>query len=396
MDFHLVIAKLLAWVFLTNISLCWTLEHDILADLQDADHNADHVALLQKGQHMLHRKPNRCALKLQMSAPFGTQCPKAGWIDDMVRADPAPNKYIMDVGCNKGNDLVAWMERFDGSKERLWSAKQWVTHYRKRLGVHYWNCPTESKIRVSTASVNPKVDLAAASQLTGVCVEPMQTNVNLLRNASLQLGYAQKTGSGSFNVVKSALANPAQDETIMFPYGIAGEETVGITTKVGAKAGATSRKVPIPLSTVDRLSAKLGLPRVDILTIDTEGADPDVLRGARSTLASVRYLEFEVHRDLAGTAWKNTTLKSVITGLAGGGFDCYWTGSGGELLSLNKCWFDKYEQGHWGNIACAKKDDVWGKVLVEHSSECCCPVECTGDKIIGQKCWEECQRPIQA
>jgi len=391
MNFRRVVARLLAWVLLTEINLCKTFDHATLADPR----NEDHVSLLQKGQHMLSRKPNRCALKLEKSAPIGTSCPTAKWINAMVLADPAPNKYIMDVGCNKGNDLVTWMQRFDGSKEKLWSARQWVAHYETVLGVHRWNCPVETTIKVSTARVSPKVDPAAAAQLTGVCVEPMQSNINYLRNASLQLGYANHTSSGSFHVVQSALADPAKDETIMFPFGTAGQETVGITTKVSAAAGATSHKVPITLSTVDRLAAKLGLPRVDILTVDTEGADPAVLRGANSTLSSVRYLEFEVHRDLPQTAWENTTLKSVITDLSEGGFDCYWAGESGKLLSLNKCWFDKYEKGYWGNVACAKKHDVWGRVLAEHDSECCCPVQCSGDKAIGQQCWEECHHPLQ-
>jgi len=389
-------AKLLAWALLSNIALCRTFDNAIVADAHNAEHNVDHVTLLQKGQHMLSRKPNRCALRLETSAPKGTECPKTKWIDAMLLADPAPNKYIMDVGCNKGNDLVEWMERFDSSKERLWSTSRWVDHYQTVLGVKRWNCPG-STIKARMATFKPEVDPAAAAQLTGVCVEPMQSNINSLRNASSKLGYAQNTSSGSFRVVQSALADPAKDETIMFPYGFAGAETVGITTKVGTRAGATSQKVPVMLSTVDRLAAKLGLPRVDILTVDTEGADPAVLRGAKSTLASVRYLEFEVHRDIPDTAWRNTTLKSVVADLAGHGFDCYWAGGAGHLLSLNNCWFDKYEKGSWGNVACAKKDDVWGRVLAKHDSECCCPVQCSGNQSLslGKQCWEECQRPLK-
>jgi len=77
--------------------------------------------------------------------------------------------------------------------------------------------------------------------------------------------------------------------------------------------------------TVDNLVKQMNLPRVDILKIDTEGWDPAVLLGAFSTLSSVRYLEFEVHRDLKKTPWHSTKLKLVIDKLHDEKeFECYW------------------------------------------------------------------------
>ena len=66
-------------------------------------------------------------------APWGTNCPmSADWVDAMVLSVPSPDKIIMDVGCNKGNDLVAWMERFDPSRKFNTSAAATAGGTRKR------------------------------------------------------------------------------------------------------------------------------------------------------------------------------------------------------------------------------------------------------------------------
>ena len=45
----------------------------------------------------------------------------------------------------------------------------------------------------------------------------------------------------------------------------------------------------MPKETVDTLVEKLKLPRVDALLVDTEGADPAVLKGSQKTLLSATW-----------------------------------------------------------------------------------------------------------
>jgi len=132
---------------------------------------------------------------------------------------------------------------------------------------------------------------------------------------------------------------------------------------MGFQNASRASHTRVPVKTIDQIVQSLALPRVDILDIDIEGSDAAALAGAAETLKSVRYLQFEVHRNLVGTSWHSTTLHSVVEKLARQGFDCYWTGDDGKLLSLNQCWKDEFETGTWANAACVRQGDPWAQIL---------------------------------
>jgi FkbM family methyltransferase len=46
-----------------------------------------------------------------------------------------------------------------------------------------------------------------------------------------------------------------------------------------------SHKIRLPLTTIDKLVAELGLPRVDYIKMDIEGAEPNALRGGAGSIA---------------------------------------------------------------------------------------------------------------
>lgn len=305
------------------------------------------------------RSPRGC--RSSIDAPYGTNCPRTAWVDAMVIADAAPGKVIVDVGCNKGDSLMRWMERWDMSA--FWSTEKWVRYYASRCVTHYacpW--PSNSSTPLTTARQGKRTSQTRAAGSgkplpLGVCVEPMPANVNLLRGAVAQLGYkpSETREQGALHIVQAAVLD-VSNKTIGFPSGFAGQDDLGVhSTRVA--------NVPVLVKTVDGIVAELDISRVDVLLVDTEGADPAVLRGAAGTLRSVRYLEFEVHRDLVGTEWEKTTLASVVHELDALNFECFWAGNNGKLLSMNACWADHFELGTWANAACVKRGDVWQKVL---------------------------------
>lgn len=121
----------------------------------------------------------------------------------------------------------------------------------------------------------------------------------------------------------------------------------------------------VPATTVDALVAThlRGRPP-SVLSVDTEGFDPLVLRGAAQTLASGRvgYLEFEYHRY---APWKHMPLNVTIAQLDGYGYECYWAQP--VLVPLTCFQWDKFGDAHeWSNVVCAHwRDACWSNALKE-------------------------------
>lgn len=302
-----------------------------------------------------------CDVGLKPPADLSTKCPDAKWLNSMILADPNPGKVFVDIGCNKGQDLVGFMEMWDSSEEQFWSTKKWTAQYAEttrgqKLTYVCGAAPPES----TTPSKGKQY---SHLKNTGVCVEGGIDNVRMLNQTQGALGYG-KAEYGQMHVIHAAVSSQAAEgEMVEFEDSHApGGERGHIKFAVDK----TDDKTPTPLMTVDMIVKKLGLEKVDVLTIDTEGHDPAVIEGASKTLESVRYLQFEIHRDLKGKPWSKTKLKDVVAKLDQKGFDCYWAGSNGKLLSMNHCWtdhMDMQKKKAWGNAACVKRDDVWANSL---------------------------------
>lgn len=75
----------------------------------------------------------------------------------------------------------------------------------------------------------------------------------------------------------------------------------------------------VQLTTLDSVRAQLGLERVDLLKIDVEGAELEVLRGARETIASAQpWIVVEVNRGTSQNA--RVRPEDILDFLAGHGY----------------------------------------------------------------------------
>ena len=97
-----------------------------------------------------------------------------------------------------------------------------------------------------------------------------------------------------------------------------------------------------------------GIKDIAILKIDTEGFDPDVIHGAKTTLekGKVDILAFEYHK-LA--LWAQTSLESIVVSLEMFGYACYLDGSPTLTRLDAQCWHTAYEFKSWSNVVCVRK-----------------------------------------
>ena len=150
---------------------------------------------------------------------------------------------------------------------------------------------------------------SSAFPVTFYGVEPQPSNVNALQMgiATLFEKQRQEVGLNASSLYILPVAMGAQEGNVDFTLCQAGSEGCGVAEEKQASSGV----VRVPLKTVDGLAAELGLKRIDILLIDTEGLDPNVLAGASAMLGrqAVSILVFEYN---SMRAWAVTSLKTVI------------------------------------------------------------------------------------
>ena len=122
-----------------------------------------------------------------------------------------------------------------------------------------------------------RVALDAGARLV-IAIEPAPENIEVLKR-----NFAAEIKAGSVIVYPKGVwdkddwlsmnvdaTNSAADSFVMHP-----EHSQATTIK-------------LPLTTIDKLSAELKLPRVDFIKMDIEGAEPKALRGGRETIAKWR------------------------------------------------------------------------------------------------------------
>eukprot|EP00931_Biecheleriopsis_adriatica_P056266 TRINITY_DN33337_c0_g1_i1.p1 TRINITY_DN33337_c0_g1~~TRINITY_DN33337_c0_g1_i1.p1 ORF type:complete len:428 (-),score=76.94 TRINITY_DN33337_c0_g1_i1:49-1332(-) len=295
-----------------------------------------------------HVRP-RC--KNKAVGPGQTNCPRDLWLAEMASVDPDPGKFIVNIGCNVGEDVIKYLMYWD--QERFWDMRKWQS----MIGSGF--CRN---------GINPRRPPAVKSKERpqALCVEAVPKTTKNLHNAAKRSGYSEEKNVGKLHIVHAAVTQTAEPgDTALFADAPSGYEQGGIDGQnSNPLAKGKFDMVQVPKKTVDVLVEEFAFPRVDLLLVDTEGHDPAVLLGAQKTLESVRYLEFEVHRDVVGSTWENTTVFSVVEMLSMKGFDCYWAGNTGKLASITRCFETRaFEARGMFNIACVKRSDVWWPVL---------------------------------
>lgn len=119
-----------------------------------------------------------------------------------------------------------------------------------------------------------------------VAIEPSPKNVEVLRR-----NFAKQMEEGRVIVYPKGVWN--KDDVLPMELN---HDTSAMDSVVLHRKNASGEKVNVPLTTIDKLVAELGLERVDFIKLDTEGADKQAIEGARQTIAKY-HPRFEVSVD---------------------------------------------------------------------------------------------------
>ena len=214
------------------------------------------------------------------------------------------------------------------------------------------------------ANCRERIPLTGSSSVTAVAVEMIPSTLAALRTVSAK--FSRIVPDASLHAVLAAASDVAGG-VVEVPNGsgLTGEErcslgdlasnvSCGLANKHGVRGTAPPPVARVNITTIDALTVEFGLSVVDWLSIDAEGYDARVLRGAAAVLGSgkVRLVEFEYH---STGLWATLRLADTLRWLEGFGFKCFWQGDVGALApAVSECG-DELDFRAWSNLVCSRE-----------------------------------------
>lgn len=295
-----------------------------------------------------------------------SRCPNPLWLNDMLDLDYSisnshTKRLLVSVGCNTALDAVETAHEL--SHNPSFNPQSWRETMQSVIGRPFQPvCPSAPHRNFTT---DPPQNLPIEIH----CIEPIFKTIGLIHETAKRLELDQHCFHAHQYVVSNSTG------VVPFPVGFPGVEYLA-SRHCGQYLFRTRkgrRKVfchDVQMLTLDDFATKhmqwhnMSDRMVDILTIDTEGFDWRVLRGAGNVLARTRYLEFEYH-----DVWEEgELLKDAVDYLEELGFVCYFAGVGRLFKLTNGCWVNElYEVRVWSNVACVHRSEpAWLGIMEDY------------------------------
>ena len=300
-------------------------------------------------------------------------CPSDAWLDSIAPMLARPQMAYLNVGANKGFNINSFLQRF----QRGWTvtAAQW--HAAVLQAANTTDCNADAGCVPASATdpnFNAQFEGKTLPALCGVCAacrQPVPPYIGTADVGVLAVEMQPAThrvlarNFERFRIVGSAVLGAASNRSgSATTWAVRpGTEDLGIGQwgSYRKRERPPAHDVEVRMMTVDALIAELR-PHwdvVDMLSIDTEGYDDLVLRGAAATLAKTRIVEFEYH---SVGVWPSTSLWDTVRSLhAHWGFRCYWQGNArhnGSLILLEEACTKSLTKHFWSNVVCARDSAV--------------------------------------
>ena len=258
------------------------------------------------------------------------------------------------IGGNKGDDCAGWARLLSG--DDTLNASAW----RAELLRHITGKVDVSVRKIGTSACIGEYPLARQSAVRAhvFCVEALPANSRVLGAAVRAAPW-----SSYMTTIAAAAVSPTQkmaSGTVPFPnWEVFGFESIGL----GSRPGIPDAQVEA-VTADDLVRSHMSGFTPAVLTVDTEGNDPEVLLGSTQLLASgsVGFLQFEVHSQ---GAWRSHLLRETIGMLDNHSYTCFWATQSGALYRITGCWEPRYDQRKiWSNIVCAnRRSACWTEAL---------------------------------
>lgn len=332
--------------------------------------------------------PSDRQCKAIMTIASSSKCPSDAWMHAAAPMLMQPRMTLINVGANKGFHVNTFLQIFQSDwkvsnaawHEALFAAPSLsslsastacpiVHNKRVRYAADKYSCcPRENQWNPVHApwipcmcglcgdclDTLPSSSMAPGSaQVTVVAVEMMRATANLLNQTFNRLGV-------SGHVVHGAAAE--RSAVVRTVPALAGTEHIGLGTRYFTAASGFKRNETVRQFTVDGLMKPMRHERIHMLSIDAEGFDALVLRGAKATLRRTKVIEFEFSGVGAWSRIGNEgkgpgeELWRVVDWLASTfGFRCWWIGGSRtpRLAPIVQHCTADMGKGFWSNVLCA-------------------------------------------
>ena len=285
-----------------------------------------------------------------------SSCPSGLWHDRISPLLSAPNMVILNVGANKGYNLVEYAQRYTRTNvtKSAWFHLLTNVASPKCETSCLGTCGGSRDVRAKRHKRPAPAAEAGATvhRLELHAFELMPANGRLLQQLVTATGLpaeVHRTGVSNASGTMLVQVRPGGSEKgMLVPWSLAG---VPSTTTV-------------PVTTIDAFMEARDIERAQLVSIDTEGSDGLVLQGMSRTLAARKADVVDFEYSTMWAKWSGRHgLRDALAQLVSAGYACFWQDDRGMLAETSgACWSDLLANLNtppaWRNLVCSHRPDV--------------------------------------
>ena len=282
-----------------------------------------------------------------------SSCPSGLWHDHISPLLSAPNMVILNVGANKGYNLVEYAQRYTDTNVTK------STWFHLLTNVASPKCETSC---VGTCGGSRDARHRRLKAEAGATVQRLELHAFELMPANGLLLQQLVTATGlPAEVHRTGVSNASGTMLVQVRPGGSEKGMLVPWSLAGVSRDSTTM---VPVTTIDAFMEARNIESAQLVSIDTEGSDGLVLQGMSRTLAARKadVVDFEY-----STMWGKWSgrhgLRDALAQLVSAGYACFWQDDRGMLAETSgACWSDLLANLNtppaWRNLVCSHRPDV--------------------------------------